>query len=173
MLLRAATAITVLSIVAGCQMSTTNYAYKEGATVAQKDKDSFDCDLAATQRVPTNTQVATTPTYRTPTYYTPATTNCYGYTCTTTGGTAYGGQVYGGQTYSYDANTSLRKEYFQKCMASKGYKIASVPNCPSGAVSADVRQSLSGKLRAPVEGSCVVGLTERSGNIVYPNERAD
>ena len=161
-------------LLAGCQTTgMTSYGFKEGATVTTKSRDVFECRLAATQQVPVNTQIETTPTYTTPTYTTPLQTTCNGTSCVTTGGVTTGGQIMGGQTYSYDANAGLREEFIHRCLAGKGYRFVDLPKCASGTVPQSIVPTLAGKLRAPREGACVAQIQGASGNVVYAEELAD
>ena len=144
---------------AGCV--GTQYAYKPGATISTKDNDSFRCELAATQNVPTNTQIGTNPVF-----VSPATTTCTGYSCYTTGG-----QVSGGDVYSYDANNGLRSEFFAKCMINKGYKYTEIPVCTlDKKISPQLKSLLSGRLRPPKEGACAISITNRASNLLYDGE---
>ncbi|EAP78333.1 hypothetical protein [Roseovarius nubinhibens] len=101
-------------------------AYKAGATPETIKRDDLNCTIEATQRVPQNTQIRTTPTYAVP-------------------GRSYcrqvGGQtrcsitppvIYGGNTYSYDANAGLRRAAKNQCMADLGYRPAQIPPCAEG-----------------------------------------
>lgn len=160
-------AIVCSIVLSGCEVPPSEYIFKPNATVAQKDKDDFNCDLRAAQAVPSNMQVGITPTYTTP-----LTTSCYGgsnsVNCTTTGG-----QVYGGDVYSYDANSSLRSEYWAQCMIDKGYSGVDLPTCSPKQMPENAAQLLTGKLRVPKEGACQVQITERSTNILYAEELND
>lgn len=159
--IKAMSGTLMLLVLSGCDAPPAPYLYRPNTTVSTKDNDIFQCHLAAAQQVPANTQIGTTPVYSTP-----ITTSCYGYTCTTSGG-----QVYGGNTYSYDANASLRSEFEDRCMATKGYSSTILPSCPANlAVPDELRNKLSGKLRAPETGSCRLPITERTSNLVYSNE---
>lgn len=155
--------VAMLSVGA-CQPTTENYLFRKGGSVAQTDKDYFECELAASRGVPQDTRIATTPVYTNPVQ-----TNCYqvGYSvqCNTTGG-----QVYGGNTYTYDANSKLRATYFARCLASRGYQVVELPRCDSSKVPPELLQALAGKQRLPKEGACYIALTERAGNIVYNSE---
>lgn len=164
--------LPVILLAACADSGTIPYVYKEGATVSLKSSEMFSCRLNAAREVPVNTQVASTPTYQTPTYTSPYYTTCNGYSCVTTGGQTSGGQIYGGQTYSYDANDEMRNEYVVRCMAGKGYQFSEFPRCASKSVPEGLAQTLTGKLRAPREGACIVSVDGKSGNLVYPEERA-
>lgn len=152
-----------LALVA-CVPTSSDYLYKSNADVARADSDDYTCELEAAKAVPASMRVGTTPTYTTPSH-----TNCYrvgnSVQCTTTGG-----QTYGGDTYSYDANNNLRKEYYARCMAAKGWSAVSLPNCNMDKVPVVLKTQLVGKLRAPAEGACYVPITKRAGNIVYASE---
>lgn len=123
--------------------------YKSGATSASLESDKLDCEVSATQRVPQNMQIKTTPTYTTPTY---TTCNNIGYStyCNTTGG-----QTYGGQTYSVDANAGLRQRAFSQCMAQKGWRSVAIPPCPDGVTPAQL--TLNGnRLPSLSQGTCFI-----------------
>jgi len=161
-MLKKASVFLALATITGCETYSTvsNFAYRPNTTIAQKDRHSFDCEVEANRKVPTNTQVRSTPGYVTPVY-----TSCYGYSCTSTGG-----QTVGGGTYSYDTNSDLRFEYMGRCLQEKGYTIVSVPTCLPGRVPESLASQLTGKLRRPTEGSCAFKITQRASNIVYANE---
>ncbi|CUH77400.1 hypothetical protein TRM7557_01353 [Tritonibacter multivorans] len=100
--------------------------YKNGATSDEIDRDVLDCQIEASQRVPQNLQVRTTPAYTTP-----VNTYCSGsgyyVSCN-----SYGGQTIGGDTYTIDVNSSLRAKARAQCVARKGYRAVSIPPCPVG-----------------------------------------
>jgi hypothetical protein len=108
--------------------------------MSQKDRDSFDCELAATQSVPQNTQIGYLPGY---------------------GGT---------QAYTFDRNSGLRTEFSDRCLVSKGYILTVVPVCRPGAVPSNLSEVLLGSLRAPKPDACATQVTSRSSNIVYAEE---
>lgn len=148
---------------AACVPSTQTYLFKDGATVARADADIFDCKVEATQAVPQNTQLRSSPAYRTP-----LVTRCTEKRCYTTGG-----DLIGGNTYSYDANAGLRREYLARCLASKGYSATTLPVCPTDAqIRSDILGALGGELREPREGACIKPVSSRIGNLVYPGEIA-
>ena len=151
-----------------CVPETLNYAYNSKKTVAEKDRDSFECELAASRAVPTNTQLGQTSTYTTPAYTT-CTGGYYGsVNCTTSGG-----QTYGGDVYSYDANRGLRSEYFGRCLAEKGYAVIEVPVCKKEAVPENVADLLLDRQRPPKQGACAVSVSDRVSNLLYPEEFAN
>jgi hypothetical protein len=155
-------ALSTVLLLSACEPVVDNYRYKSNVTVSQKDKDYFECDLASAQVVPANSQVGTTPMY-----VTPRQTSCYGYPCTTTGG-----QVLGDDVYSYDANANLRSDYYNRCLAAKGYSVVTLPLCPSTTVVPEqLKQTLMTQVRAPAEGACIIDVTNRVGNLLYANER--
>lgn len=120
-LLRIIFALGALSTLMAC--NPVELWYKSGADKNKLNSDFVNCRVRATQSVPVNTQVRTTPTY-----VTPVQTNCYstGYSvqCNTTGG-----QVHGGNTYSYDANSALRNDVVAQCMTQQGYQSVALPVC--------------------------------------------
>jgi hypothetical protein len=155
-------ALPSVFLLSGCEPVVHEYRYKSNVSVSQKDQDYFECDLASTQVVPANSQVGTTPMY-----VTPRQTSCYGYSCTTTGG-----QVLGGDIYSYDANASLRSDYYNRCLAAKGYSVVTLPMCPPNTVVPDrLKKTLMTQVRGPAEGACIVDVTNRIGNLLYESER--
>ena len=162
---RTAMAMVTLML-SGCMETTqpATYIYRDGTSVAEADRDHFDCDVKAAQAVPTNTQIETMPSYTTP-----LRTSCntrYGSTnCTTTGG-----DVIGGQTFSYDANEDLRREVWARCMGDRGYTGISIAACDSTRLPAGAIGGIGNRLRAPREGACHVQITDRIGNVVYAPE---
>lgn len=132
-----------------CEMPPRTGFWKSGATLAQLESDSTDCEVFATRQVPVSTQVGTTPTYTTP-----VNTSCYNYgysvQCTTTGG-----QVYGGTAYTYDANAGLRERVGIQCMASRGYQVVTYEFCSDAEVANGVRPFNSGRLPPASDVLCV------------------
>lgn len=157
----------LFTTLSGCVFTSSDYFYNSAADVSQAHRADYQCELAAVNAVPPSIRVTTTPIYTTP-----GTLQCYGagYSppCYTTGGL-----IYGGHTQTYDANESLRNEYYGNCMAQKGWSVLRLPNCDPSLVPADLKAKLMGKLRQPKEGACFLRLTERAGNIVYPSELAE
>lgn len=100
--------------------------YKAGGTQAELKNDQLNCQIEATQRVPQNMQIRTTPTYTTP-----VTTTCnqigYSTYCNSSGG-----DTYGGKAYSVDENSGLRQQASLQCMARLGYRSYDIPPCPKG-----------------------------------------
>lgn len=123
MLRRMIIAASAISITAVTGCMETSMWYREGVSPMKVNSDSTDCQVAAAQRVPVNSQLG-----QTPVYYTPVQTQCYGYgssvSCTQTGGQSYGGNV-----YSYDANAGLRSRVTQQCMMNKGYQLINIRKC--------------------------------------------
>lgn len=73
---------------------------KPGASEAQTADDSFECKLAAAERVPVRQEIYSQP----------------GVVFST-------GAVLPAQVYSEDANYDLREEFFQRCMINRGYRV--------------------------------------------------
>ena len=163
---------------AGCgpQMNV-NYNYKpQPTTKGQKAKDLLDCAVKASQAVPTNNRIATTPTYTTP-----VACNTYGAVSTYGGFGSYsgntyctGGQTYGGQNYSYDANAELRNKVENQCMVEKGYLTTRIPipYCKQEQIPAGYITS-STILHEPVAGACAIdGTDEFDGSVILlPNDQ--
>lgn len=157
------TAFVSSTIMVGCTAETVQYAYKNSTTVAQKDRDTLECEVLATRAVGSNMQVGTTPTYTTPVQ-----TNCYrignSLQCN-----MIGGQVYGGNVYSYDANASLRADVARQCLADRGYTFTEIPACASNAVTPEIKQSLSGQLQPAGPNACAVLVSNRGANALNRN----
>ncbi len=157
--------VAVPAVLAACGTGEAAYVYRTGATVAEADAATFDCRIAAAKEVPADTQVRSTPEWTTPTYTT-CETNSNGRTnCVTSGGYQMGGDV-----YSYDRNEGLRAEYFRRCLTEKGFALYELPRCPSKLATPTLRQQLSGKLRTPETGACVLQVTAAGANLVLPAE---
>ena len=158
-----------------------NYLYKTGAPITFKTKtsDVLACQLEGVAKVPSNTQVDTTPSFTLPTYTTPVRCNSYGnirgnsYSGSTScsGGVTTGGKTYGGDSYSYDANKNLRNKVEGECFFKKGYVQTTfpIPFCnpkqiPVGFIT---NQTL---INEPVFGSCSVSVGNIS-LILLPHEQ--
>ena len=150
---------------AGCAnklVPTANYVYKNNpVTLAQKDKDIFDCKLAAAQAVPTDTVVS-----KTPTYTTPVTCSNYGYSTS-----CYGGNTIGGNIVTNDRNSGLKLEYENRCLANRGYKKTTFPIPQCDLEDMDVKYSMDTLVRKPVAGSCWVWGTNRASFVVLPEDQ--
>ena len=152
----------------GVQQYNSNYGYRTVPTTKQqKAKHIVECETLAASKVPTSTQVGTTPRYTSPVIC-----NTYGnvssFGSVNASTNCSGGNTYGGNTYSYDANAQLRREVANRCMADKGYLTTSfpIPYCrpeqiPAGYVNPRTI------LQKPVEGSCAIdGENMYSGSVV-------
>ena len=111
--------MAVTSILTGCMAAVPPVPYQEGRTKKQANNDWLDCTVSATQKVPVNTGIYTTPRYTTP------------LNCNTSFGntTCTGGQTYGGNVASYDANARLREQVTIQCLQNKGYQIVNYEPC--------------------------------------------
>jgi hypothetical protein len=139
--------IAIMSVVvSGCAGGV--YSYKPNITVAQQDKDIFDCRVAAAQEVPTNTQIIP---------------GIGSYN-------AYAGVYVPGTPYSYDSNSGLRAQFYSRCMTSKGYTDYEIPSCQTTALPEGSSGILTGMLRPPVDGACKIPVTENASNLIYPGE---
>jgi hypothetical protein len=97
--------------------------FKEGASNDTMAGDRIDCEIEATQRVPPNIVLTTTPTRSTPVQ---STCNQIG---TQTFCTSTGGRTYGGRTSSSDANDDLRVRAYGQCLVNKNYVFYTIPAC--------------------------------------------
>lgn len=113
--------VVSVTAVSGCMEETMWY--QAGVSPGKVYNDSTDCQVAAAQRVPVNSQLRQTPVFTTPVQ-----TSCFGYgysvSCTQTGG-----QTYGGDVYSVDANARLRSRVIGQCMMNRGYQLIKVRKC--------------------------------------------
>ena len=154
-----------LGLLAGCgaQLKDNSiYMYKDRpVSLAQKDKDTFDCKVKAAQAVPTDKYSSVTPTYTSPVYC-----SSYGYSTSCTGGNTYGGNV-----ITTDVNVSLRREYSNRCMANKGYKTTTfpIPQCDPKKV--NTSYSVNSKIHKPVRGACWVLGTPKAALIILPEDQ--
>lgn len=157
--------LAIPAALAACGTGEAAYVYRSGATVAEADGATFDCRIAAAKEVPADTQVRSTPEWTTPTYTTCQSDRSGRTNCVTSGGYQMGGDV-----YSYDRNEGLRAEYFRRCLAERGFSLYELPRCPRDVATPTLRQQLSGKLRTPETGACVVQITAAGANLVLPAE---
>lgn len=142
--------LAVASILTGCMAALSPVPYQEGKTAKQSNNDLLDCNVSATQKVPVNTGVYTTPRYTTPLN---CNTSLGNTTCT-------GGQTYGGNVGSYDSNARLRQQVTIQCLENKGYAMVNYKPCPND-VKKKHKQKLSGsvgtldyQLISPYNNSC-------------------
>ena len=86
-------------------------------TKSQRAAEVMDCSIKASNAVLPNTQITTKPGYRSP-------VRCNGYSCK-------GGYGWDSTTSSKDLNAPLRNDYFNQCMANKGYSYnnSRIPEC--------------------------------------------
>ncbi|MEM6307607.1 MAG: hypothetical protein AAF701_06455 [Pseudomonadota bacterium] len=134
--------------------------YKEGAAPTRIDRQLTSCQVSALDKVPVNTQINTTPTYRVPVETACDTRKQGEKTCHTT---EY--ETRGGDVYSYDANTELRERVVAHCMGDLGYTQIELPYCESQMA----RIKAQGQTRFPrlTDTSCVVDV---AGHIRIVNE---
>ena len=158
-------------MLAGCETVTTNsaYLYKDiPSTKAQKAKAILDCEIYAAKEVPVSNQTSTTPRWTTPVYTTPV--SCYGgyggYT-SCYGGQTSGGQTFGGNTVTRDANSGLREQVLDQCLANKDYRKTSfpIPICLTEQIPQGYANSSTLVLK-PVHGSCVIDGGRFGGSVI-------
>jgi hypothetical protein len=103
------------------------HVYLSKSTPSKKviEKKLLNCAVDATQKVPANTVVASTPVTASP-----VRCNTVGNQTSCTGGSS------GGRVYSYDANDSLREQVRLQCLENVGvqrvYGFGESTKCPSG-----------------------------------------
>ncbi len=96
--------------------------YKEGASVAQLERDKTACDVRALRQAPVATQIRVGPPR-----YVPRRRHC-----DARGNCVYrGGFFVDGETYTVDTNAELRARITRLCMADEGYRPVEIPPCPS------------------------------------------
>ena len=133
--------ILIISIIgislAGCTSYIppgTNYSKNDILQTKEKrDADIFDCRIQATNAVPANTVVTTTPGY------------------------IYNGSGYGSKVTSTDANSPLRDNFFYRCLGDKGYSpnVTKLPYCKNKQVPSDYNNN-NKIMYKPKSGSCAV-----------------
>lgn len=155
--------VFVASVVSGCASSSINYAYKANVTVKIKDADMFECEVESTQEVPANYRTSSSSGYTTPVS---CNTNAIG------GVDCTGGQTVGGGTKTVDVNSSLRRDYFKRCVEKKGYKNikAQISECKKRQIPAGIPNN-DAKIHAPVEGACWIKGTKYATMIILPSEQ--
>ncbi|MEM6464636.1 MAG: hypothetical protein AAF724_22275 [Pseudomonadota bacterium] len=141
--------------VAGC---VSDVGYRPNTTLKAVDNAYFQCRVAAAKNVPANLRIRSTPGTLGPVF-----ANCVGGRCGPVGG------YYGGQITSYDTNTSLRRAFFQRCIADKGFTISQMPQCTSGQLPADFKPSLRDRLNRPGNDPCYYKVTNFANQIVNPD----
>ena len=136
--------MAVPAVLAACGPGETAYVSRQGATVAQADKVTFDCRIAAAREVPADTQVRSTPSWYTPTY-TECDTNKKGQTyCVTSGGYQTGGDV-----YSYDPERTAESRVFPPLHRSAGLRALRAAEMSQGRGDADAAPAAVGGAAAP------------------------
>ena len=132
---------------AACAGTSEPVWVKPGTSALTAEQDYLNCAAAAQSDFPTTSRIRSSPRI------TIGTSLCRGRFC-------YGG--YSGQdVYDYDPNEDLRDRAVNACMATKGYRSADLPPCPTGEVA--ILQSQPYDLR---------GLCEADGRIATPRSTA-
>lgn len=163
------TACLLLSL-SGCgQAPSINYTFNTEKTPFDLYEDHLNCEIESVKVVPADIQVAFTPKSTTP-VQTRCRTSSYGYGLSRTNCTTSGGLTVGGDPYTYDANKNLRDEYFNNCLHKIGYGTVVVPMCGSNQIPRNFDQIVQSNMRQPQLGACFVKVTERSGNLLLPEE---
>ncbi|EKE43578.1 putative lipoprotein [Oceaniovalibus guishaninsula JLT2003] len=125
--------------------------YRAGATTGAMEAALTECQVAAVQRVPPNTQLRRTPILQTQ----PARVYCKDDRCI-----AYPARYAGGRAYTTDVNAGLRGRVVRQCMAREGYRPVTVPLCGS-----DVPEALrrTAQTRMPPLGPNVCSVRGQDG----------
>ena len=156
--------LAVVALLSACGPGTSTFAYRSNTSPAQQHTDSFQCEVEATRTIPVATEVRIEPGF-----WTASRTVCNadGRNCR-----VFGGHFVPGSTYTVDRNEGLRREYFARCLAARGYALSTVERCPNGtSAQGELAQALISRLRPPRPGACAIGLSERSSNLIYAEER--
>ncbi len=146
--------LVLLSCVASC--SPLSLYYKPGASVAQLQIDTTNCEVQALRDAPVANQIRRSP----PIFY-PGRRYC------DPNGRCYTSPGYwvDGPLYTVDVNEGLRERVTNQCMAQKGYAPASIPQCPQ-AVATAAPVSSTKTLPQLTENSCVIKNRDGSWQIV-------
>ncbi|MEM9104324.1 MAG: hypothetical protein AAGC96_01610 [Pseudomonadota bacterium] len=150
---------TILAVCAGVLASgcVEEVGYRPNTTLKSVDKAFFQCRVDAAKNVPPNTVIRSSPGFVGPIYG-----GCAGYYCGTFG------PYYGTEITSYDANRPLRREYFKRCVESKGYTTTELPQCSPSQLPADFEPSLRDRVVRPGPDACYVRVTDFASQIVNP-----
>jgi len=150
---------TVLTVATGVLVSgcVSEVGYRSNTSLKSVDQAFFQCRVAAAQNVPPNTVIRSTPGFAGPIYG-----GCAGGYCGTFG------PYYGTEITSYDANRPLRREYFRRCVASKGYTTFELPRCTAAQLPPDFKPSLRDRVTRPGKNACYVPVTKFASQIVNP-----
>lgn len=146
--------LSLCSVLAGC--APMSLYYREGVEVTRMQSDLTTCEVGALKDVPESRQVR-----RGPPRYIPGPRYCDG-----TGTCRYGpGYYIPGELYTVDANAGLRARVSDQCMAQKGYREISLPQC-SAAVAQSVPSGVTRVLPKLTESACVIRNSGGSWQIV-------
>ena len=154
--------LAALALLTACTPLTIYH--RAGATMARMEKDLLACRVDALDKAPVTSQVRQGPPRYIP-----------GYRHCNRAGHCYrrGGYYVPGEIYTVDVNARLRSQIETQCMAGKGYRRVTLPNCPAGTSSANAAASsiATGAVLPPLtENSC--GLRGQGGEwqIITPTD---
>lgn len=132
--------------------------HKPGVPVSRMQTDTTDCEVKAVKDAPVANQVR-----QYPPIYVPGNRVCDSSgTCWTTAGYWMDGGV-----YTVDVNADLRGRVMDMCMAGKGYRPVSIPNCSPAVKSAAPRRQTT-TLPALTPQTCVIRYDDGGWQIVSP-----
>lgn len=152
-----------LTVLAGFAASgcVSEVGYRPNTTLKSVDDAFFQCRVEAARDVPANMVIRSGPAFGI------GIGGCAGPYCGPYGG-PYGGPYYGADITSYDANASLRQEYFQRCVESKGYTTTELPQCRTGQLPPGFKPMLKDRVNRPGVNACYVRVTDFASQIVNP-----
>lgn len=152
--------LPVLSAVllAGACAAPLSIYYRPGVSVSRMQTETTNCQVAALKDAPVANQVRQRP----PVYF-PGRQYC-----NAGGGCWYApGYWVDGGIYTVDVNRDLRNQVEAQCMAKKGYRPVSLPNC-SANVKAAAPPAATSTLPQISQNSCVIRYDNGSWQIVTP-----
>lgn len=116
--MRIAPALLFCFFLIGCLPVSTYYA--EGVSVAKRDRDDLECDVAALRDAPVANQTRQSAPIYVPSRSCDRRGRCY----------RRGGYWVPGDIYTVDVNAGLRNRIKAQCMADRGYRPVEIPACP-------------------------------------------
>lgn len=147
--------LTLAGILSACEGPLDVY-YKPGVSVTRLQTDETNCEVKALKDAPVAQEIRQRP----PVFY-PGHPICNGY-----GQCWYRpGYWVDGGVYSVDVNKDLRNRVLTQCMAEKGYRPVSIPQC-SSSVKAQAPVGQTTRLPTLTDTSCYIKNADDSYQIV-------
>lgn len=142
--------LPVLLALSACAPVTTFY--KPGASFAQLEADSVQCEVAALRQVPVANQ-----TIQDPPEFIPAEKVCdRNGNCR-----VFPAEFIPGRIRTIDANAGLRGRVTRQCMGARGYSVEEIPQCPLGT------QTSAVQTRLPALTPNICALRQDNGTVVF------